>query len=92
MGNKTSMVAKYKEIRDNNKEPVQYTKWTSADDDALEALRNKEIAIGDTALGGLQETHKREIETSFIAMSPGGSKADTIERLKELDTRENNDE
>ena len=91
MGNKTSMVAKYKEIRDNNKEPVQYTKWTSADDDALEALRNKEIAIGDTALGRLRETHKRELEASYMAMSPN-SKEETIKRLKELDTRENNEE
>ena len=56
----------------------------------LEELRNKEIMVRDAALGQL-ETHKRELEAAFTAMSPG-SKAETIKMSKELDTHENGEE
>ena len=62
--------------------PVVYCKWNSADEDDLANLKSKKIDIGDTALGRLRDTHKRELDAAYKPMSPR-SKADTIKGFKQ---------
>ena len=77
MGTKPQMKQKYKTTRKIIwDKPVVYCRWNSADKDDHAKLKPKEIAIGDTALGRLCDTHKRELEASYKATTPC-SKSDT---------------
>ena len=49
-------------------QPPVYTKWTPADEAALEESKHREIAIGDTALGWRLESCKRELSASVNKM------------------------
>ena len=83
-GNAKEKKQKWKEISQNKKTPPVYQKWTAEDDMRLQQLCAQPIQIGDTALGRLQQTHKRELEASYKKMSPN-SKDSFIKRLKHLD-------
>ena len=67
-----------------------YRKWISTDKENLTKLKAKEIAIGDTALGKLSDTYKRELEASYKAMCPH-SKSDTIKEFKQWHNLVNGD-
>ena len=83
MGTKPQMKQKYKTMIESSKgAPIAYFKWTSADKDDLAKLKAKEIAIGDTALGQLRDTHKSDFEVSYKPMTPR-SKSYTIRRFKQ---------
>jgi len=50
-------------------QPPVYTKWTPADETALEESKNREIDIGDTALGRRLDIRKRELSASVRKMT-----------------------
>ena len=75
MGTKPQMKQKYRTmIEISEYAPVVYCKWNSADEDDIIKLKAKGIAIGDTDLGRLRDTHKRELEASYISTIPRSKK------------------
>ena len=92
MGTKPQMKHKYKTIREIGEDaPVVYCKRTSSDEEDLTKLKSKEVAIGDTDIGRLCDTHKKELDASYKSMSPR-SKSDTIKKFKQWHNPVNGDE
>jgi len=65
-------------------QPPVYTKWTPADEAALEESKNREIDIGDTALGRRLDIRKRELSASVRKMT-GEERSALRRKLDETD-------
>ena len=50
------------------KHPPPFDPWMEGNENKLSKLKNKEICIGYTALGCLQQLKKREFEGSFKSL------------------------
>ena len=50
----------YAKLKEDNAKPLEYKKWTEADEQRLVALKDDDIDIKDTALGRYKEKRKEE--------------------------------
>ena len=56
----SALRAMYAKLKEENAKPLQYKKWTEADEDRLVALRENNVDMKDTALGRYNEKRKEE--------------------------------
>ncbi len=71
---------KWRKIVKDGVQAPAYAKWTDEDKAALALLEKEPISIKDTALGRLQEQHKKELLATFKALPPN-EKADFLKEL-----------
>ena len=77
---KAQKLSKWKTIKETNKPPPTYQKWTEEDERKLNEKKDKTIELGDTALGRFQDRKRKEMEESFKS----ATKEEQEEMLKKL--------
>ena len=77
---KAQKLSKWETIKETNKPPPTYQKWTEEDERKLNEKKDKTIELGDTALGRFQDRKRKEMEESFKS----ATKEEQEEMLKKL--------
>jgi hypothetical protein len=77
----TTKQAMWGRIKESNVPPPSFQKWTEQDETLLNALKNENIDVSETALGRAETTLKLQIDASFQKMD----KESRLEFIKDLE-------